>query len=183
MTSICEKKKLTNILIEFHHFILQKQPPEVFCKKGALKKFAIFTEKHLCWSLCGRSGLQFYQKETPTLMFFCEYCEIFKNTYFEEHLWAAAPCFMKKNRLSWRLNNSSKKILNQWKSLNLQFCKTTCLQRGIHANRIKYQVENCPVLPGRNLIFTCNRRVKFHPDKLGSCNHNLKIFQVIQIIP
>ena len=29
---------------------MQKQPPEVFCKKGVLKNFANFTEKHLCWS-------------------------------------------------------------------------------------------------------------------------------------
>ena len=32
----------------------------------------------------------FYQKETPTQLFSCEYCEIFKNTYFEEHLQMAA---------------------------------------------------------------------------------------------
>ena len=31
--------------------LLQKQPPEVFCKKGVLKNFANFTGKHLCWSL------------------------------------------------------------------------------------------------------------------------------------
>ena len=30
----------------------------------------------------------------------------------------------------------------------------------MHANLIKYQVENCSALPGRNLISTCNRRVK-----------------------
>ena len=29
------------------------------------------------------SGLQFYQKETSTQVFFCKYCEIFKNIYFE----------------------------------------------------------------------------------------------------
>ena len=28
-----------------------KQPPELFCKKGILKNFAIFTRKQLCWSL------------------------------------------------------------------------------------------------------------------------------------
>ena len=28
--------------------ILQKQPTEVFYKKGVLKNFAKFTEKHLC---------------------------------------------------------------------------------------------------------------------------------------
>ena len=26
----------------------QKQPPEVFCKKGVLRNFAKFTGKHLC---------------------------------------------------------------------------------------------------------------------------------------
>ena len=27
-----------------------------------------------------------FNEETPTWMFFCEYCEIFKNAYFGEHL-------------------------------------------------------------------------------------------------
>ena len=48
--------------------------------------------------------------------------------------------------------------------MNLQFCKITGSQKKnpkkMHANLIKYQVENCPTLPGRNLISTCNRRVK-----------------------
>ena len=30
------------------------------------------------------SGLQVYYKENTTQVFSCEYCEIFKNTYFEE---------------------------------------------------------------------------------------------------
>ena len=30
----------------------------------------------------------------------------------------------------------------------------------MHANLIKYQAENCPALPGRILISTCNRMVK-----------------------
>ena len=30
---------------------VQKQPPEVFFKKGVLKNFANLTGKHLCWSL------------------------------------------------------------------------------------------------------------------------------------
>ena len=30
---------------------VQKQPPEVFCKKGVLRNFAKFTGKHLCQSL------------------------------------------------------------------------------------------------------------------------------------
>ena len=47
--------KLRNIYKNTCAFILlwwnQKQPPEVFYKKAVLKNFAIFTGKHLCWSL------------------------------------------------------------------------------------------------------------------------------------
>ena len=50
-----EKKKLLgrhNKEISLNTFFkkIQKQPPEVFYKKAVVKKLAIFTEKHLCWS-------------------------------------------------------------------------------------------------------------------------------------
>ena len=32
---------------------------------------------------CSHSGLQLYKKETPTQVFFCEYCENFKSTYLK----------------------------------------------------------------------------------------------------
>ena len=32
-------------------YFLQKQPPEVFYRQSVLKNFAVFAEKHLCWSL------------------------------------------------------------------------------------------------------------------------------------
>ena len=32
-------------------------------------------------------GLPLYEKETATHMFSCEFCQIFKNTFFPEHLW------------------------------------------------------------------------------------------------
>ena len=35
-------------------------------------------------------SLQLSRKETATHAFFCEYCESFNNTYFEEHLRMAA---------------------------------------------------------------------------------------------
>ena len=59
-------------------------------KKGVLKKVANFTGKHLCRGLF-LIKLQAFRfatllKETPTLVFYCEICEIFKNTYFEEFL-------------------------------------------------------------------------------------------------
>ena len=60
-------------------------------KNAVLKNFAIFTGKQLCWSL-SLIKLQIRRparliKETPTQesqeVHSCEYCGIFKNTYFE----------------------------------------------------------------------------------------------------
>ena len=48
-------------------------------KIGVLKNFAIFTGKHLYWSLS-------LLKETPTQMFSSAYCKIFKNSFFVEQL-------------------------------------------------------------------------------------------------
>ena len=66
----------------------QKQPPEVFCKKGVLKNSTNFTGKHLCW------GLFLIKLQALGLkLFSCEICEIFRNTYFEKRLQmiASAP--------------------------------------------------------------------------------------------
>ena len=48
-----------------------------------LKSITNFMGKYLYRSLI--------KKDTPTQVFSCEFCEIFKDTYFEEHLWTAAP--------------------------------------------------------------------------------------------
>ena len=60
---------------------------QMFFKIGLLKSFANFLGKHQCWSLFsiklqGWKGLELYYKETPTLVFPCEICEIFNNTFF-----------------------------------------------------------------------------------------------------
>ena len=66
----------------------------IFCQKqlfadllqnSVLKTFAIFTWKHLCWSLF-LTMMQAYYKETYTQVCSCEYCKIFKNSFFIEHL-------------------------------------------------------------------------------------------------
>ena len=69
---------------------VQKQPPEMFYEKAGLKDFTIFARKKLGQSRL--SVLQLYFKKTPTRVFSCKYCEIFKNTYFEQHLQTAASC-------------------------------------------------------------------------------------------
>ena len=60
-------------------------------KKAFLEIFAIFTGKSLCWSLffnkvVALKTCNFIKEETSTQMFACEYCEIFKNSVFIEHL-------------------------------------------------------------------------------------------------
>ena len=59
---------------------MQKQAPEVLYKKAVAKKLAVFTEN-----------------TSIGVHFNLEYCEIFKSSYFEEHLQTAASenIFMK----------------------------------------------------------------------------------------
>ena len=89
----------------------QKQPPEVFYKKAVFRNFAIFTEKHECQSLL---LIKFYEKETLTQVFSCEYCELSKNTYFEERLQMTASVLVKDTVRSFNifhLNQNSLKTI------------------------------------------------------------------------
>ena len=52
---------------------------------------------------------------TPAEVFFCEFCEVFKNTYFVEHLRTAAFVVVHTLRLTYTLNSlvtSGVKTLN-----------------------------------------------------------------------
>ena len=63
--------------------------PVVFCKNGFLKNFSKLTEEHLYQSLFLNKvvGLRnFIKKEALAQAFSYEFCEIFKNTFFIEHL-------------------------------------------------------------------------------------------------
>ena len=57
----------------------------MFCKKGFSKNFAKFTGKHLCQGLffnkVACQTRNFIKKETLAQVFFCEFCEISKNTF------------------------------------------------------------------------------------------------------
>ena len=57
----------------------------MFYKNGVYKNFAKIAGKHLCWILFLRPA-----KETPTQLFSCEFCEIFKSKFFKEHLCVTA---------------------------------------------------------------------------------------------
>ena len=52
-------------------------------KIGVLKNFTKFTGKHLCLR---PEACNFIKKETLAQVFSCEFCKIFKNTFFTEHL-------------------------------------------------------------------------------------------------
>ena len=71
----------------------------MFHKKAILKKFVMFKGKHLCRGLffIKVAGLQAsicIEKGASAQMFSCEYREIYKNTYFVEHLRTAASAFL-----------------------------------------------------------------------------------------
>ena len=57
--------------------ILQKQPPKVFYKKCVLKNFAIFTGKHLCWTLfAGLQVCSFIKKNSKKLHTNLNKCQV-----------------------------------------------------------------------------------------------------------
>ena len=74
-------------LIKLWQITLQKKSSEVVLWKRSSEKFCnILRKKPVVESDFNNiSGidLQLYQKETPTQVFFCECCEVFKNIYFE----------------------------------------------------------------------------------------------------
>ena len=62
----------------------------MFCGKGVLINFTKFTGKHLCRSLRPATLLN----KTLAQAFYCEFCEISKNTFFTELLWTTACEFI-----------------------------------------------------------------------------------------
>ena len=108
MTSICDKK-VNKYLCRISSFY-RSSYRRCSAKEVFLKILQYSQKTHVLESLCGPTSLLFYQKEIPTLIFSCEYCEIFKNTYFEEHLRTTASYFMKNNFYFMKTkSNSSKK--------------------------------------------------------------------------
>ena len=59
---------------------------EALCRKGVLRNFAKFTGNNLCQSLFFNKVADL-KKETLAQVFSCEFCEIFKDTFF----WRTPP--------------------------------------------------------------------------------------------
>ena len=102
---------LTEVLQEFCK-TFGRSRLEVFYWKDFLKNFAIFTEKHLRWSLFLKSYRtpvwNFIKKETPAQTFYCEFCKIFKNAFFTEQLHTT--------------DSQPSEQLIPWKQMNGYFC-------------------------------------------------------------
>ena len=58
-------------------------------RKGILRNFAN-SQENTCTRVSFLTKLLFFKKETLAQVFFCEFCEISKNTFFTEHLWTTA---------------------------------------------------------------------------------------------
>ena len=77
----------------------QKQPPDVFCRKGCSKNFPNFTGKHLCWSLFLMKLQAFkpahlLKRDSNTGVSLRKLRKFFKSTYSEVHLQTTASVFL-----------------------------------------------------------------------------------------
>ena len=77
-------------------------------RKGVLRNFAKFTEKHLCQSIFFKCRCSFIKKGTLVQVFSCEFYEISKDTFFTKPF--SGNCF-------WVLNYNK-----------LRFLKARCMQ-------------------------------------------------------
>ena len=73
-------------LFHCRSFPVRSSRPEVFSKKAITKNFDKFTGKLRRKRSCRLPASKFFKKETPVLVFSCEFCQIFMNKYFVEHL-------------------------------------------------------------------------------------------------
>ena len=95
ITNFCWKFLLVTLLILLWlHERLSKQLSQLLYKKSVFKIFAKFARRHLCQSLFFNkvAGLKpsTLLKNTLAQVFSCEFCEIFKNIIFAEHLCTTA---------------------------------------------------------------------------------------------
>ena len=72
------------MLVQYYHE-LQKQPPEVLCKKKVFLAISQHSQENICARVSFLIKLEAWdlkKKETLTQVFSCEFYEISKNTFF-----------------------------------------------------------------------------------------------------
>ena len=65
----------SNCILLLYDLRVRSSHQEVFCKRGVLWNLAIFTRKHLRYSL-------FFKNEALAQVFSCKFCKISNNTFF-----------------------------------------------------------------------------------------------------
>ena len=87
---LCYLSMQENIQTNIKGKNLRSSRTQMFFKIAVLKNFAVLPRKHLCWSLflikLQAQVCVFIKKETLTQVFSCEYCKIFKKSFFIKHL-------------------------------------------------------------------------------------------------
>ena len=74
------KNRLSHHREMFSDLTSRSSHPELFCKKDCLKDFAMqYSHENTC---VGVSFNKISGLKPPTQVFFCEYCKIFKNSFF-----------------------------------------------------------------------------------------------------
>ena len=92
-----------------NHNKCQKQPPEVFCKNRGVLCQSLFFNK-----VAGLPAT-LLKKSLWHRFFSCEFCEISKNTFFTEHLWATVSInpllrhLFKSRNLHYEFSSNNKK--------------------------------------------------------------------------
>ena len=102
---------------KFQTITSRSSRPEVFCEKGVLKNFTKFTGKYLCLSLFFNKLKHFFiKKQILAQVFSCEFCEIFKNTFFYRAPPVAAFALPKEFAQSCKLCNYKYMIVSTQKA-------------------------------------------------------------------
>ena len=65
----------------------------MFYKKGALKNFAIFIGKQMCWNLSLKKVCEFIKKRVKHRFFLMNVTEFVRTDFFTEHLWRLFSSF------------------------------------------------------------------------------------------
>ena len=89
------QKRLENY--PFKHLAYRSSRPDMFCKKGVLKKFAKFIGKHRSQTLFFNkvTGLSnFIEIETLAQVFFYDFCEFLRTSFFNRTPPVAASCLV-----------------------------------------------------------------------------------------
>ena len=161
----------------FSYSTSRSSRPEVVCIKVILKIAAIFTGKHLHWSifLIKLQGLQHRIKETATQVFSAEYCGVFKNSFFIEHFWWLLLNFFTgcQKETVFSINHSVMKTFKCSFPIHFAFnMSIRCLERTQQPEIILYSMDFLAVI-------ICKKRIAFtcvNPPSRPLCFYSLSLF-------